>query len=151
MPPHGRGYTRRSGDGEGDSARPPVGQARWPPQASEERPPRGAEAGMAGCLRAPAARKATVQRDSHWGGPLNPRRGRDAPGHLSMEVGRGGRPGGRGRPGWRGRPRAAPDFFSDLVVLDVFLTCSGGRGEAPARGTACHALYLQGVTVGMAL
>jgi hypothetical protein len=34
---------------------------------------------MAGCLRAPAARKASAQRwDSPRGGPLDPYRGRDA-------------------------------------------------------------------------
>jgi len=107
---------------------------------------------MAGCLRAPAARKATVQRGTPTGeDPSTPAGGGTPQGISRWRWGEGGaRAGAGGRVGVGGRAQRR-FFFSDLVVLDVFLTCSGGRGEAPARGTAYHALYLQGVTVGMAL
>lgn len=133
MPPHGRGYTRRTRDGEDYSARPPAGQARWPPQASEERPPRGAVDGKAGCLGAPAARKTTVQRrDSPLGSyPLDPLRGREeASGHLSTEGGGGGSPGRARAAGGRGRRREAPEVF---FLTWWFWTSSGRVPAARAR------------------
>lgn len=111
-------------------------------------------AGKAGCLRAPAARKATVQRRDSPLGELPPRPPPGegvASGHTSTEGGGEGAPGRARAAGWRGAARSAGDFFSDLVVLDEFWTCSGGRGEAPAR--AMRRIYsgLQWVTVGIAL
>lgn len=54
---------------------------------------------MAGRLRAPAARKASAQRDSHWGGPLDPHRGKGRPQGISR--GRWGEGGARAGAGGR--------------------------------------------------
>lgn len=95
---------------------------------------------MAGCLRAPAARKASAQRwDSPRGGPPRPLPGEGRSPSLGGDGVRGARAGAGGRVsvGGGGRPRAAPGFF----LTWWFWTCFGGRG----RGARARYGELQGV------
>ncbi len=66
--------------------------------------------------------------------------------HLSLggDGVRGARAGAGGRVsvGGGGRPRAAPDFSSDMVVLDVFRRARARRPREATANYRGYALYL---------